>query len=120
MWAPMAPARIKSWPPTDVTLTCTDRAGQSSSCSARVTVVDHTLPAISCPASQVAECVSGGATVNTGAASATDNCSGVSVDNPAPARYLLGVSTVRFTATDSSGNSASCNSTVTVADTQGP
>jgi hypothetical protein len=105
---------------TGVTLTCTDSTGLSSSCSATVTVVDRLSPSITCPANPVAECAGGGAVVGTGRASASDNCGVASVSSPASAFYPLGTSTVTHTASDSSGNSAACTSTVTVRDTQAP
>ncbi len=105
---------------TSVTLTCTDSKGASASCTAAVTVVDHTGPTITCPADQVAECINGSATVNTGLATATDNCGEATVSSPAPASYPLGTTNVTHTAIDSSYNSASCTSHVTVQDTQAP
>ncbi|CAM3629731.1 immunoglobulin-like domain-containing protein [Corallococcus soli] len=105
---------------TSVTLTCVDQAGLSSSCTASVQVVDSSAPALNCPANQQAECVGGGANVNTGQASASDNCGTPSVSSPAPAHYPLGTSVVTHTATDSSGNTSSCTSAVVVRDTQAP
>jgi choice-of-anchor A domain-containing protein len=105
---------------TNVTLTCTDSKGASASCTATVQVVDTTGPMIQCPTAFAAECVNGAATVNTGAANATDNCGEVIVNNPPPASYPLGDSVVTYTATDSAGNQSTCHSEVTVVDTQAP
>ncbi len=106
---------------TGVTLTCTDSTGLSSSCSATVTVVDRTLPSITCPADQALECVGGWASpVIYGRATASDNCGVASVINPPPGLFPLGTNPVTHTASDSSGNSASCITTVTVRDTQAP
>ncbi|MFL5350061.1 MAG: choice-of-anchor A family protein [Hyalangium sp.] len=105
---------------TNVTLTCTDSKGASASCSATVQVMDHSGPAISCPANKVAECNEGAAYVDTGVATATDNCSVAEVNSPQPAYYPLGISTVTHTAKDSSYNTASCTELVTVQDTLQP
>jgi choice-of-anchor A domain-containing protein len=105
---------------TTVTLTCTDARGLSASCTSVVQVNDTTGPAITCPANRTAECVNGGATVDTGSASASDNCGESSVTNPAASFYPLGVNPVTHTATDSSYNTSSCTQLVTVQDTQGP
>jgi hypothetical protein len=104
----------------NVTLNCSDAAGLKSSCSANVTVVDNTAPAISCPADPApAECTNGGAQVSLGNATATDNCGTPGISS-VPASFPLGTHTVPFTAYDASGNVSTCTTTVTVADTQGP
>jgi hypothetical protein len=104
-----------------VTLTCTDKTGLGSNCTATVTVTDTAAPSLSCPADVVAECSSGGATVELGAASATDNCGGTSVSSShASGAFPLGSTLVMHTAKDFSGNTATCSHTVTVADTQAP
>ncbi|WP_224248242.1 choice-of-anchor A family protein [Hyalangium gracile] len=105
---------------TTVTLTCTDSKGASASCSATVQVVDNTGPSIVCPSNKVAECVDNAAFVDAGLATARDNCGEANVSSPPPASYPLGVTPVVHTATDSSYNTASCTSLVTVQDTQAP
>jgi protocatechuate 3,4-dioxygenase beta subunit len=105
---------------TLVTQTCTDQRGLSSSCTGVVTVQDATAPVITCPANQTAECVAGAATVDTGLATATDNCTSPLLSNPGPASYPLGTSQVMYSATDASGNSSTCNVQVTVVDTEPP
>jgi hypothetical protein len=106
-----------------VTLTCLDAQGASASCTASVTVVDQTAPGVTCPASRVAECVNGGAAVDFAAdAMATDNC-GVNAFSCAPpsgSTFALGTTPLSCTATDTSGNTASCAFDVTVADTKPP
>src|SRR5204862_7014092 len=47
--------------PHPVMLTCVDSEGATASCTATVTVVDTTPPAITCPESQTLECVDHGA-----------------------------------------------------------
>ena len=107
---------------TGVTLTATDASGLSSSCMGTVTVVDTTPPTITCPAPVTAECTgNSAATVNVAPATATDNCSVLTVQGPSGANvFPLGTTNVTFTATDGSGNKASCATSVTVADTTAP
>jgi hypothetical protein len=109
---------------TQVTLTCVDKASQqSSTCSATVTVVDTTPPAIVCPANQTLECTDEGA-IATFAPTATDNCGVASVqcsppsgstfpEDPSPTAHTC-------VAIDTSGNQASCGFQVAVNDTLPP
>jgi hypothetical protein len=106
---------------TSVTLTCTDPLGKSDSCTGSVTVVDDTAPTIVCPSNQTAECVSGGATVNYGNATASDNCGVASVGCAPPSgTFGLGNTSVSCTATDTSSNSSTCGFNVAVVDTIPP
>jgi hypothetical protein len=114
--------------PHTITVTATDGAGNSSNCTTTFTVNDTTAPVITCPANIVrsTDANACSATVNPGTATATDNCSGVTVagvrsDNQSlNAPYPKGVTTITWTATDGSGNTATCQQTVTVNDTQAP
>jgi cysteine-rich repeat protein len=103
------------------TLTCTDVHGTSDSCSATVSVVDTTPPAITCPDSTTVECKKKGSVV-TYAASATDNCSVASTTcaPPSGSTFPVGSTTAVCTAADGSGNTSSCAFSVTVTDTQKP
>jgi cysteine-rich repeat protein len=106
---------------TGVTYTATDLSGNQNTCQTTVTVRDTTAPSVMCPAPKVAECVANGhATVDPGHATATDSCTIVAVSDPGPGSYGLGTTPVVFTATDSSGNQASCDTSVTVNDTTAP
>jgi hypothetical protein len=106
---------------TLVTLTCTDRGGLTGSCTGLVTIQDTIAPAISCPASQTAECVAGAATVDVPNATGSDLCSRVTITGPAgTASYPLGSNTLTFSAADDSGNTASCTTNVLVNDTLAP
>jgi hypothetical protein len=106
---------------TGVTLTCTDRTGLSSSCTARVSVTDDSAPSLSCPANVTAECSGGAASVDPGAATASDNCGTPSVaSNPGAGSFPLGTTSVTHTARDYFGNTSTCRNTVTVSDTQAP
>lgn len=111
-----------------VTVTVTDAAGNSSECSTMVTVVDNTPPAIACP---LPVTLSAGAN---GLAAIPDLLAGVTAsDNVTAAGALTmtqspvagtlvgpGTHIVTVTVTDEAGNSSSCSTTVTIADTTAP
>ena len=106
-----------------VTFTATDACGNASTSVATFKIVDTTRPVISCPTpvsgiADTAECFATG--INLGTATATDNCSTVSVTNNAPAQFPVGVTTVTWTATDACGNVASCTQLVTILDNNQP
>jgi len=107
---------------TELTFSAMDRSGNSSSCQSSVTVVDTTAPTISCPAPVTAECTgSASARVATGAPTASDVCSAVTVSGPSgTASYPLGTTALTFSASDRTGNTSSCQSSVTVVDTTPP
>ncbi len=113
----------------DVTLAVTDRAGATASDDSIVTVIDTTPPWITCPASIIAECQSAGqAYIALSPATASDSCSGTATltnsgtpNGPdASGSYPLGTTILTFTATDGTGNQASCQTTVIVRDTIPP
>jgi HYR domain len=114
--------------PHTVTVTATDGAGNSTSCTTTFTVNDTTAPVITCPANIVTPAASGScsASLNPGTATATDNCdatptiTGTRSDGKPLTDPYSGVVIITWTATDDSGNSSSCMQTVTVTDTQGP
>jgi uncharacterized repeat protein (TIGR01451 family) len=116
---------------TTIHWTATDSAGNSSSCDQTVVVLDNENPTITCPANVTTSTDPGtcSANVNPGTATATDNCgsgnsptvSGTRSDSqPLNAPYPKGTTTIHWTATDSSGNSSSCDQTVTVNDNEAP
>jgi len=85
--------------------------------------LDSEAPVISCPASVTVNTNAGvdfATGVVLGTATATDNCSVSSVTNNGPSTYLVGNTTVTWTATDSNGNTATCSQVVTVIDNQAP
>ena len=123
---------------TNVKYAFTDAAGNTSdTCRFTVTVVDNTLPTITCPGNisnppiNTAGCL---ATLTTANPTFADNCAvtkltwaitGVGIVPAATSpttgiNYLgsrtfnFGVTTVTYTATDAAGNSATCSYTVTV------
>ena len=106
---------------TTVTWTATDEAGNSSTCTQNVMVVDGEAPQVFCPADISFE-VNAGCTYigGFGTASASDACSSVAIDNDAPSAFPLGDTVVTWTATDQTGNVASCMQTVLVVDTTAP
>jgi hypothetical protein len=113
---------------TEVMLRASDAYEAYSSCTATVTVVDDTPPAIICPADLTVECAeTGGASRSHAAIAAflakiqvTDACSVGALTNDAPNFLSLGATSVTATAVDGSGNAASCTSRVTIEDTTPP
>src|SRR2546425_2157799 len=106
---------------TTVTYTATDSSGDSVSCQTTITVVDTTPPVITCPAPITAEATGNeSAFVVPGSATAFDTAGPVAINSPAAGSYPLGTTTVTYSATDQSGNSSSCSSSITVVDTTPP
>lgn len=106
---------------TPVSYTATDGAGNQASCASSVTVRDTLAPSLTCPAPVTAECTANGhATVQLGAATASDVCTAATVTSPTITSFPLGTTQVGYTATDLSGNQAACATTVTVQDTTPP
>ncbi len=88
---------------------------------AAATLADTQAPTITCPANQTAVAAASctpatGKVVNYPAPAATDNCPGVTAScSPASgSTFPVGTTTVTCTATDASGNTATCSFTVTV------
>lgn len=108
---------------TTVVWTVTDGAGNTATCNQTVTVIDNIDPTISCPSNVTVNVDAGQCTatgVSLGTPSTSDNCPGETVNNNAPASYPVGNTTVTWTVTDASGNTATCNQTVTVVDNINP
>jgi hypothetical protein len=103
----------------------TDSCGNSITCEQIITVIDTTAPIITCPADITIECTASTDTLNTGSATATDNCvaasiitfSDITVGGSCPQE---GTITRTWTATDSCGNSSTCNQIITINDSQPP
>jgi hypothetical protein len=113
---------------TTITLTATDGAGNTTSCTVNQTVVDDTDPVITVCAptppniSANASC-QGTATDLTGGVTATDNCTGspvITQSPPSGSTLGLGTTTITLTATDGSGNTTSCTVNQTVVDDTDP
>ena len=113
-----SPASGSFFPKGTTTVTCTTTAGPS--CSFTVTVNDTQPPTITCPnvtATGVASCPIGTSKVVTYPAPiVSDNCAVQSVvcSPTSGSTFAVGTATVTCTATDTSGNPATCSFTVTV------
>ena len=113
---------------TTVTITAKDASNNITTSTFTVTVKETVKPVISCPANITANTTSGLCTaiVNPGTATATDNCSAVTItstrsDNKAlTAVYPLGNTTITWKAKDASGNYATCQQKITVKDLEPP
>jgi PKD repeat protein len=106
-----------------VMLTVTDNDGGVDSTSANVTVTapDTTAPTITAPGDITLEATGVTTPVNLGTPSVSDDTDpspSVSADNLGP--FPIGTTTVTWTATDASGNSATDTQNVTVEDTTAP
>ena len=131
--SPAAGTSVSGLGVTVVTLTATDAAGNSTSCTFNVNKVDTTVPTITCPANitQNVSASSCNRNVNTPNPTTSDNCSvsqltwtltGATVasspvtgiNNVGNRSFNAGITTVTYTVTDASGNTASCSYTVTI------
>jgi gliding motility-associated-like protein len=108
---------------TTVTWTVTDGSSNTAIATQTVTVTDNQNPTITAPLAVTvnADASSCNATgVALGTPTTTDNCSVASVVSNAPATFPLGNTTVTWTVTDGSSNTAIATQTVTVTDNQNP
>ena len=106
---------------TTITLVVNDGTVDSDPDTVVVTVQDTTPPVLTCPADVTVEQATADGTVVPLTATATDICDAdPTITSDELAIYPLGTTTVTFTATDDSGNSATCTTTVTVIDTTPP
>ncbi|HWO02277.1 MAG TPA: HYR domain-containing protein [Blastocatellia bacterium] len=105
---------------TTVTCTATNGNPPNATCTFTVTVNDNQPPTIgACPANITTDedpPGSGSATVTYATPGSTDNCPGqtVNCNPPSGSSFPVGTTTVTCTAMDTSGNTASCQFTVTV------
>ncbi|WP_439883452.1 HYR domain-containing protein [Pontibacter sp. MBLB2868] len=108
---------------TQVTWTVTDKSGNVSTCSQKITVTDAQNPTITAPAAVTVNTDAGKATasnVTLGTPVTADNCSVAQVTNSAPSIFPLGNTTVTWTVTDGAGNTATATQLVTVKDAEAP
>jgi hypothetical protein len=116
---------------TTVTVTATDDCGNASSATFTVTVNDTENPVITCVSNQTRNTDPGQCSYATVGSefdpSFGDNCPGSTVTNNynnssslAGAIFQKGTTTVTWTVTDASGNTAICSSSVTVEDHENP
>ena len=106
---------------TIVTWTATDSSGNSASTTQNITVIDTTAPEIISPSDVQIEATSVDKNIiDFGFAEASDQVEISSITNDAPTVFQFGETIVTWTATDSSGNSASTTQNITVIDTTAP
>lgn len=109
---------------TTVVYKATDAAGNMTSCTFNVVVLDNENPSITCPANVVKnndinKCSATIAYI--GSANATDNCGVKTLSNNSTGPvFPVGVTTVTWTAIDAAGNDVTCQQTITVKDVQPP
>ena len=105
---------------TTITWTVTDTSGNISQATQVVTLIDTTPPEIFAPSDVVAEATGPSNTMaGLGEAIAYDIIGIASIENQ-PSMLSIGETTVTWTATDTSGNSASATQIVTIVDTTSP
>jgi len=106
---------------TIVTWTATDEAGNTSTATQKVTIVDTTAPTITPPQDITVEAVSKSENlVDLAVPKVSDNVEVASITNDAPAVFPVGTTIVTWTATDISGNVSEYAQTVSVVDTTQP
>jgi len=115
-----APGSVFPFGETTVVVTATDVAGNSSTCSFTVTVVDVEGPIITNCGSVTVDSDPGSCSatnVTLPQPTATDcGSSTFTYSNNAPSSFPIGSTTYQWTVTDESGNSSICNATVIVND----
>ena len=107
------------------TWTATDACGNSSTCVQIIVVDDSTPPVITCPSNLTVECTDSTDPVDTGFATASDNCTtapiveynDVTTAGACPQEYTI---TRTWSATDNCGNISTCNQIITVDDSTPP
>jgi hypothetical protein len=117
------PASGSLFPIGTTTVQLTAATGDTA--SFKVTVVDDEKPLITAPSEVIAntdagKCETSKDNVNLGIPTFSDNCSGSTVTNDAPFIFPAGNTTVTWTATDASGNTAIATQLVTIEDHELP
>ncbi|HRK27875.1 MAG TPA: HYR domain-containing protein [Chitinophagales bacterium] len=108
---------------TTLTVTATDDAGNTGTCSFTITVTDNEAPTANCPNSfaQTADAGQCGAVVSFTIPAPDDNCGATSeADITSGSTFAVGENTVTVTATDDAGNTGVCSFTITVTDNEAP
>jgi gliding motility-associated-like protein len=107
---------------TNIVYSVTDGSGNTKTKIQKVTVIDNVIPIITAPAS-ITTTLTAGCTktgLNLGTPVTSDNCTIASVTNNAPTAFPVGTTTVTWTVTDASGNTATATQNVTVTDAINP
>ena len=105
------------------TWTATDESSNTASCDQIITVVDTTLPTITCPPDVTLECPADTSVAANGSATGDDTCGTVTIthnDNVTPGCGNTETITRTWTATDECGNAVRCDQIITVVDTTAP
>eukprot|EP00667_Euglena_gracilis_P000070 EG_transcript_70 len=110
---------------TAVQYNATEAASNLASCSFTVTILDVEPPTLTCPANITVLMDTGksNAVVSWAAPTASDNVALAAAPASVPpmgSAFAAGLTVVRYTVQDTSGNSASCNFTVYVVDREAP
>ena len=106
---------------TTVTWTAVDTSGNISTGTQLVTIIDTTIPEIVAPSDVTVEATGISSTVvEIGEATMYDIIQVYTITSDSPDTFPLGETIITWTATDSSGNSATATQTVTVVDTTAP
>ncbi len=124
---------------TTATFTATNAAGNSSTCSFTITVVDNINPVINCPSNITLNTQGNNCSrsVNVPNPSSSDNCGIVArtwvmtgattgssassgINSVGTRTFNVGVTTITYTVRDASGNTASCSFNVTIRDQRDP
>jgi uncharacterized repeat protein (TIGR01451 family) len=108
---------------TEITWIATDPSGRQATCTQVITVIPNQILTITCPANVTTNSPTGcdPATVNPGQATSnsqtatitSERSDGLALNDP----YLIGTTTIEWTANDTDTQSASCTQTVTVTGT---
>jgi Ca2+-binding RTX toxin-like protein len=115
------PSRFFVLGETIIAWTAIDTSGNSASATQTVTIVDTTSPSITAPGSITMEATSAYSNIVTlGNPVSNDLVDIPSISNNAPDLFPLGETIVTWTATDTSGNSASTTQIITIVDTTSP
>jgi len=117
------PASGSLFPIGTTTVQLTAATGDTASFT--VTVIDDEKPAITAPPTvtvntDAGKCEIAKDHVNLGVPTFSDNCSGTTITNDAPAIFTVGTTTVTWTASDASGNTTTATQLVTIEDHELP
>lgn len=104
---------------TLVNVSASDSHGNTVQASQRIRVEDTIAPVLSVPADIRREADARQMAIDIGSATASDIFD-VTIDNDAPQSFVMGSTTVNWSATDSNGNSSAGTQIVTVEDTTAP